>query len=657
MNKLKQLSAALFACLFIVTSCTRAPDTQTGEPTAALTSGQIETSDDSSADTTAGEPEQPAEELNIYRGEIHAHTSESDGVGTLEDAYTYARDVGGVDFFSVTDHSNSFTRGEFVKRMIAVADAFDDPGKFTALYGYELTYNISTGYWGHVNILNTDKVFDRSKKTLTETYAYSTEMDGAVAMFNHPGVKWGNFDEFGHYSAEADAFMDLIEIKGKSYEYEYALALAKGWHVSPCYSEDNHTSDWTTANTALTCALAPELTREAIIEAFNLHRTYSTLDKTLNVEYKVNGKWMGSVLTSPGTLNISVSLSTELASGLGTVMLVGEDMVVVDKIVLGSEQKYLWELSVPAEYDYYYIKVSSDSSWCLTAPVWIEDDGALEITEISQSVLPAAVGGENYSLDAVVTNSSGSDVTDVTAYLYLSGFSGFYATKTAYKELACGDIKAGGSVKISVPIPLSDDLGSRATLLVRGTREGQSVAAQTYTALSPVYITEIVALTEENKYDYFELYNNTPNTLNLNSYSIRYYVKAGASADQLTENTWKLTGVSIEPYSAVVVCVGGADAEKFNAYYGTELSDKELYFISGGDIADKNSAQFELLKGTSVINRVRYNWGDSFGLDAALKGGIEFAYQPDMVQTSLLISSSSVPSPATLSPDQVPPSP
>ena len=49
-----------------------------------------------------------ASEMNLYAGELHGHTLDSDGQGTITEAYTYARDVAGLDFFSITDHSNYF---------------------------------------------------------------------------------------------------------------------------------------------------------------------------------------------------------------------------------------------------------------------------------------------------------------------------------------------------------------------------------------------------------------------------------------------------------------------------------------------------------------------------------------------------------------------
>lgn len=99
--------------------------------------------------------------MNLYRGEVHSHTNESDGIGSITEAYTYARDVARLDFFAVTDHSSTITKDVLQKKHANAAEQFNDPGKFVALYGYEQTYNSMTGYYGHLNVLNTLYYYDK----------------------------------------------------------------------------------------------------------------------------------------------------------------------------------------------------------------------------------------------------------------------------------------------------------------------------------------------------------------------------------------------------------------------------------------------------------------------------------------------------------------
>jgi len=79
--------------------------------------------------------------MKIFNGEVHAHTDFSDGRGTPPEAYDYARNVGKVDYFSVTDHNGpKLTDEKFFSVMPSLAEEKNEDGKFAALYGYEMTY-------------------------------------------------------------------------------------------------------------------------------------------------------------------------------------------------------------------------------------------------------------------------------------------------------------------------------------------------------------------------------------------------------------------------------------------------------------------------------------------------------------------------------------
>jgi hypothetical protein len=134
-------------------------------------------------------------EMNLYTGEIHAHTSDSDGKETVKEAYSYARDVAKLDFFAVTDHSGSFKNSVYQESHIPNADAYNDPGKFVALYGYEQTYNINSGFYGHLNTINRSSLTGTSLN-LGAFYREMAKDENAVVMFNHPGYTWGNFLEY-----------------------------------------------------------------------------------------------------------------------------------------------------------------------------------------------------------------------------------------------------------------------------------------------------------------------------------------------------------------------------------------------------------------------------------------------------------------------------
>ena len=77
-----------------------------------------------------------AQEYHVYFGNLHAHTSISDGKLMPSDAYTYARNTAHLDIEAVTDHVEQITADEW-KQEKDMADAANEDGKFVALAGYE----------------------------------------------------------------------------------------------------------------------------------------------------------------------------------------------------------------------------------------------------------------------------------------------------------------------------------------------------------------------------------------------------------------------------------------------------------------------------------------------------------------------------------------
>ena len=47
----------------------------------------------------------------VYFGNLHSHTSYSDGSGTPDDAYRHARNTAGLDFLAVTEHNHRWSEG------------------------------------------------------------------------------------------------------------------------------------------------------------------------------------------------------------------------------------------------------------------------------------------------------------------------------------------------------------------------------------------------------------------------------------------------------------------------------------------------------------------------------------------------------------------
>ena len=167
----------------------------------------------------------------LFRGEVHSHTGESDGSLSSTEAMTYARDTAKADFFSVTEHSH-YISDEVYEKQKSIADNFEEPGRFAALYGWEMTWNYENGWWGHMNVLGAGWIEHNINEVgLPALYDRFRGERRAVAMFNHPGTIWGNFDEYAYRTPAADRCVCLSEIKGEAndrYSSCFAGRMARG---------------------------------------------------------------------------------------------------------------------------------------------------------------------------------------------------------------------------------------------------------------------------------------------------------------------------------------------------------------------------------------------------------------------------------------------
>ena len=88
-------------------------------------------------------------------GDLHGHSQLTDGTGTPDAFYTYAREVAMLDFCALTDHDHWGMRfvdqhEEVWDELQAVTNAHDEPGAFVTIVGYEWTSWIH----GHRHVLS-----------------------------------------------------------------------------------------------------------------------------------------------------------------------------------------------------------------------------------------------------------------------------------------------------------------------------------------------------------------------------------------------------------------------------------------------------------------------------------------------------------------------
>lgn len=359
---------------------------------------------------------------NIYFGQLHSHTSYSDGAGTAAEAFKHASNVDNLDFLALTDHSNSYdnaesasiTDGSMSTEWVeghALAKQYTTD-KFVGLFGYEMTW--SNGL-GHMNTFNTPGFQSRTQSAYS-TYAtalqnyYSTlkTVPDSISQFNHPGTTFGDFSDFGYYDEEIDQLITTVEVGNgegtigssgyfPSYAY-YTRALDKGWHVAPTNNQDNHKGLWGDANTARSVVLADDLTEESIYDAMRNYRVYATEDNDLSIWYTLDDNLMGSILEKDDvgdTVDLEAVLN-DPTDFVGKVeVIVNGGLSIAKEEVNGNSDTV--NFTVPSNYSYYYIKVTEkDGDIAVTAPIWV---GKVEAAGISGFTTDAPLPVQGEALD------------------------------------------------------------------------------------------------------------------------------------------------------------------------------------------------------------------------------------------------------------------
>ena len=420
---------------------------------------------------------------NLYFGQLHAHTDISNGAGSVEEAFQYASQVDGLDFFAVTDHSDSFDNADMGAIDADGADISADwaAGKqaaasvtgedFVGLFGFEMTWP-EDKQLGHISTFNTpgwqtrDQAnFENVPTALENYYKALTSVPGSVSQFNHPDTVHGDFERFDHYSPKYDAVVSLLEVAGEDgvvdCEY-YDLALDKGWHVAPTNNQNNHNGQWGDASEARTVVLAKSLTEESLYAAMKDRRVYATQDSDLTIYYELNGTVMGSILPKSKEAEITVFLSDPTDEAIGNVEVVTDGGAVLVSEYVETPSQVL-ELPASGGRSYYYLRITQpDGDVAVTAPVWMDGYDDIGIGSFTSDTLTPARDEEigltvtlfndesvEFDLDALSLYADETLVSTVSDLGEVAGMSTLdYTFSYAHPELGVTEfrVEAAGSV-------------------------------------------------------------------------------------------------------------------------------------------------------------------------------------------------------------------
>ena len=307
--------------------------------------------EDPSGLTALGPPILPrgsGEDLPLFWGDIHGQTRSTVGTGSVEEYFRFARDRAGVDFAAW--QGNDFrVRREDWEEVKRECRAFNEPGRFVTLLGYEWSGTRSGGGDYNIYFSGDEAPIHRSSHAGVEDLS-DVDTDrfpiselwrtfrgrGDVMSVAHVGGRACNLDFFD------PEFVHLIEAHSHHGTFEWLIeeALERGLKVGITGGSDDHTGrqglvypNRRTNNVVtfdvkggLMGLYAEELTRGAVWEAMRARRTYGTNGERILLKTSCAGRWMGAEMETAGAPTIEVEvhgtaalLDVELKRGSETI--------------------------------------------------------------------------------------------------------------------------------------------------------------------------------------------------------------------------------------------------------------------------------------------------------------------------------------------------
>ncbi len=334
----------------------------------------------------------------IYWGDLHGHSGLSDGTGTPEDYYRYARDVAALDVAALTDHDHWGMQvlsesPELWEEVRAQTQAFHEPGRFVTLLGYEWT----SWLHGHRHVLYFG---DEGRVLSSIDPAFESPLQLWEALRGTPALTIAHHTAGGPIATnwqippdpELEPVTEVSSVHGSSEapdsprviygarDGNFARdALDRGYRLGFVGSGDGHDGHPGLAHLAspsggLAAILADELTREGILAALRARRVYATNGPRIVLHVTLDGAPTGAALGAEGGRRRVLEVTAVAPDVLERIDLVRSGQVVRTFAGTGSRELRLAEpIADLAGGEYLYVRaVQTGGGAAWSSPFFIE---------------------------------------------------------------------------------------------------------------------------------------------------------------------------------------------------------------------------------------------------------------------------------------------
>lgn len=370
---------------------------------------------------------------NIFFGDIHGHSTFSDGVCSIEEHYEYARDVACLDFAAVTDHTdelNSIEHRRLRKEEVTkYSSQYNNPPEFITFPTEEWTRFPGGGY-GHKDIYFLDEsdfgIYDPADYPTPPQLWKALEGKNVFTVPHHTG-KAADIGASGcdwkHHDVVLQLLVEIYSVHGCSEYYDNPFPLAnqkrgrfvqdawaKGYKLGVIASGDIHRAQlgnlmpdpvsyskpegYRYSSTGeqehmygngLAAVYAAELTRVNLFEAMRNRHTYATTGERILLIFEADGpvRRAGSDGHLPGSEYTTVKSPNFRVIVGGTAKLKKVELIkhtdetgyqtILTKNPVDRFCEFEYNDNGFSQDSFYYVRVTQeDSEMAWSSPIWIK---------------------------------------------------------------------------------------------------------------------------------------------------------------------------------------------------------------------------------------------------------------------------------------------